>query len=335
MAGVARAVPPRASGRDDAADFALAPHPALEGFGHRPDRGAALAGEDRVRAARVVGGHVVRGDVGGGGPSRGREVDGAGGEPESREAVADVGELGPLRVEGAGDEHLAAAPEIASRGRGLPVERLGRGGANARRPGTAFAGRCRRRFGRAGRRRGRIGRAGRRGRDRLLAAPAMPRRSPPRPGRCPGSRPGSRPGRAPRPRPPATIGSVARRRGAVGRTPIRPPRLCLRREWLPGSVEDLPTSARARMPALPAAVPARTRWGGDGFLGARASRPRAGGLLSLRPCPDPRRHPPVPGSVPRPACRPDSRDRRLRRNPARPREGAAGARGRRPAHRPG
>ena len=140
MAGVARAVPPRASGGDDAADSALAPHPALERLGHRPDRGAALAGEDRVRAARVVGGHVVRGDVGGGGPSRGRQVDGAGGEPEPREAVADVGELGPLGVEGAGDEHLVAAPpvnEIAARRGGLPEERLGRGGPGARQPGLA------------------------------------------------------------------------------------------------------------------------------------------------------------------------------------------------------
>ena len=203
-------------------------------------------------------------DVGGGGPSRGREVDGAGVEPESREAVADVGELGPLGVEGAGDEHLVAAGGIAARRRRAPgrAARAGRGGGSAagsRGPEESMAG-C----------------AGSRGRGRPRCRPRL------RPRGGPGPRPG------PGPRSASHAGARPAGRRHVGEAgagmPTRPPHLRPPREPVlvgRGPVSaGFPTRGRHGLPGTRAVAGA---W--DGFAGAHASRPRTGGLRSPRSCP--------------------------------------------------
>ena len=269
MAGVARAVPPRAPGGDDAAMPPWRPIQRSKASGHRPDRGAALAGEDRVRAARVVGGHVVRG----------------------------------------GRRRRRAAPR--SRGRRCGGRaRIPRGSRGCRRAPPPWCRRCRRRAprcppprstrsrARRGRAPGRAARAGRAGgsaagsgrREEAVARVHWkPRKGRPRRrarlrargrgwGRCrTRARTAVRIPRRARPSGRRRVGEAG-----AGWRGVRPPRLRRRQTPLP---------LVARLP------------------GARASSPRAGVSRLRGPRPAPRGRPPVPGSVPRPACRAASRVR--------------------------
>ena len=94
----------RTAGADDAGDVALALDPGLERFGHRGDRGAALAAEHGRAAAAMIERDFLRRHVAGRELAARRDVDEARAQAARDDEVADEAQLRSLGVERADDE---------------------------------------------------------------------------------------------------------------------------------------------------------------------------------------------------------------------------------------